>query len=528
VSGVISPYGSSGTQPWQFTPETYGAKGNVKVITDAVMATGTAVLTSASQAQFSQADVLKYINVGTALGNYAPLFAQIISVQSPTQCTLSANATQNTTGTPGAIAFYGTDDTAAVQSAINAAVAYGVANTGYGQVYGTKPYMIAGAFNGGPGSLGNSQLNFGPVIATTARQVVLDFAGPVDTSSIMDFPQLTPQAPGFVLCSPRTDGTSNGNSTTTFGPSCILGGPVSGFGGEPGTFANTVVRIQGLGTLRPYNASMGGVHTFGMVGCDPRSFYGMTAAVPPTSGPLPSMSNPANISNQYGWDLQMPCAGNQTVCQAGRISGEGGCYAFGPSEWTAAEYVHGQYNIVAVGAYSGNGVAMVHHGHISTLQAENCTNMLGPVGTGSIHLDIDSAGTESLSAQIFDSSSQIQGRVGLKAQNSGGTYKSGGFMSGGLGGLGLEIINTLTVPGPITTPQAPAGFASPWPNYYYAKAWVTLSATTITGVTITGANNVAVAQNVPAGAATYSFMLGAGASYTAAGTGTLTHTVAPV
>jgi hypothetical protein len=494
---------SAAAGPWVFTPETYGAKGNVKVITDAVMTAGSAVLTSASQAQFSQADVLKYVNVGTALGNYAPLFAQILSVQSATQCTLSASATQNTTGTPGAIAFYGSDDTAAVQSAINAAVAYAQAHTGYGQVYGSKSYMIAGAFGGGPGSLGNSQLNFGPVIATTARQVTLDFVGPVDAPSIMDFPQLAPQAAGFILCSPRTDGTTNGNGTTTFGPSCILGGPVSGFGGEPGTFANTLVRIQGLGTFRPYNATMGGVHTFGMVGCQVRSFAGQTAAVPPTGGPLPSMSNPANISNQYGWDLQMPCAGNQTVCQVDYFSSEGSCYGFGPSEWTEADYVHVQYAIVAIGAYSGNGVAMVHHAHIGTAQTENCTNALGPVGTGSIRLDIDSLGTESLSAQFFDPTSQIQGTIGLRAQGSGGSYKAGGFMSGGSGGAQLRILNNMTVPG-LIGPPAVSGSGAVFPNYYYRDATVnvqpngaTISAIAIDGTTLTGIISGPV--RVPAG-----------------------------
>ncbi|HEY2089895.1 MAG TPA: hypothetical protein VGH54_28225 [Mycobacterium sp.] len=523
MSGVISPYGSSGLQPWQFTPETYGAKGNVKVITDAVMATGTAVLTSASQAQFTQADVLKYINVGTALGNYAPLFAQIISVQSPTQCTLSASATQNTTGTPGAIAFYGTDDTAAVQSAINAAYAYAAANSGYGQVFGSKPYMIAGAFQVGTAGQGNYQLNYGPITATTARQVTLDFAGPADTNSVMDFPQLVPQAAGFVLCSPRTDGTNNG----TYGPAWILGGPVNGYGGEPGTFSNTMVRIEGLATFTPYNATMGGVSCFGLVGLDVISFSDQCAAVPPTGGPLPSMSSANNISNQYTGGLQMPCAGNQTLCSVDRFSCEGKCYGFMPSEWTHANYVHAQYCIGGIGLYSGNGVSMVHHAQIEMAQVENCSNVLIAVDNGVKRLDMN-VGSESISAQFFDPSSLIQGRIVLRAQNSAGTYKTGGFMSGGSGGLGLEIINGMTAPGPIASPQAPAGLGSPWPNYYYVKAWVTVSATTITGLTITGANGVAVAQAVPSGAATYAFMLGAGASYTATGTGTLTHTVTPV
>lgn len=79
---------------------------------------------------------------------------------------------------------------------------------------------------------------------------------------------------------------------------------------------------------------------------------------------------------------------------------------------------------------------------------------------------------------------------------------------------------------PSGSPHAVASSGSPWFNGYTRDAWLTLNATTITAVTITGQNGVTVTQNGLAGSpAAYALFLPSGGSYTATYTGTLTHTV---
>jgi hypothetical protein len=165
---------------------------------------------------------------------------------------------------------------------------------------------------------------------------------------------------------------------------------------------------------------------------------------------------------------------------------------------------------------------MVHNAHIISGGAEFCTNALGAFD-GGIKIDIDNFRTESISKIVFDGSNRLQGMIGLRAQGAGGTYSSGFFT----GGSGVRLINLMTTPGPVASPQAPPASGSAWSNFYYRDAWITLSATTITGVTITGQSGAGgVAQNGLAGSpATYTFFLPTGCSYTPTYTGTLTHTV---
>jgi hypothetical protein len=529
IAGTPGSWKVVGDAAYQFRPETYGAVGNGRVVTDASMS-ATTTLTCATSTPFVSTDVGKHVLVSAALGAYSPLHSTISSFTDSGHVVLANTATATTGGTPGAIMYFGTDDTAAIQSAINAASTYAQAHNGFAEVlFGNKIYIIAGTLVqtqavGG----GNWQIGLPIITPGSATQVVLALTGVMKTTPLMHWVQTSPQQCGTVLASVITNGNATGGGSN--GPSSIIGGPVNGYGGEPGTYSNCVVKVNGIGTLVPYNSTVCGMDLFGMLEADVENFWCMAAAVVPTSAaPIPTMATPTNITNQYTFGIRMPTTGNQVVCRLTNFSCEGLCYGFCPSEWTVAHDVHCMYNIVCIAPWAG-GVSMVHAIIIFNAQCENSTNALGMNGTGTARIDIYDLQTESISSgnTIFDTTNQMQGTIHLRAQGSSGSYTASGWLSGSAGGHFLKIINEMTTPGPIASPQAAVASGSPWFNGYTRDAFMTLSATTITAVSVTGQNNVTTSLAVPSSATTYNMMLPSGASYTWTGTGTMTHTVTTI
>ena len=473
MATIPSPFGGSSQAAYQFTPEQYGAKGNGTVVTDAVMTSGSSTLTCATSAPFKAGDVGKSILVSTAAGAYAHLGTTISGYTSATQVTLAGSATANTGGSGGfgAIMYYGTDDTAAIQSAINAAVTYAQAHGGYAEVvFGNKVYIAGAGFTLGGSTLGNFQIQLPIIAAATGVQVTLALRGPQQTAPLMHWLQTVPSYSGAIIASTRTDGTND----ATFGPSCVIGGPVSTYGGEPGTFSNCVCRFEGLGVLTPYNGTMSGIDTFGMVEAHFTGVSAMTAAVvPTTSAPVPSLSSPTHITvgGGYTYGLRWPAAGNQTVCFGTQISTEGYCYGFGVSEWTHIQDGHSMYGIGGIGVYSGNAVSMVHNAVIDWLQAENCTNAIIQVDNG-IKRILAVIGTEGISAanHIFDPSNLLYGEITFMAQGSSGTVNN--FANSH--GLNLRLLNKMTPPGALGPPAVPATGVT-YVNYYGRDALVAVT-----------------------------------------------------
>jgi hypothetical protein len=485
-------------QPWQFLPESYGAKGDGIVVTDAVMTSGSPNLACATSTPFASGDTGKHVLVSTAAGAYAHLHSTISTFTNSGHVVLANNATANTGGSGGfgAIMYYGTDDTAAIQSCINAAVTYAQANNGYAEViFSDKIYIVAGAFTVGGATLGNFQIQLPIISAATGVQVVLALKGPRETAPLMHWLQTTPSYSGAILASVRTDGTNDG----TYGPACVVGGPYSTYGGEPGTYSNAVIRVQGLGVLTPYNATMSGIDTFGMLEADMTGVSAMTAAVvPSSSAPVPSLSTPGNISNQYTYGLRWPSAGNQTVCRGAQVAVEGFCYGLGVSEWTHIQDGHAMYGVGAVGLYSGNGVGMVHNAVIDWLQAENCTNAVIAVDTG-IKRILAAIGTESItgSSHVYDPSSLIYGEVAFMAQGTAGS--SVNFANGG--GLNLRILNKMTPPGVLGPPGVPATTVA-YTNYYgrNASVWITSGGAAVSAIVLKSPGGSTVTTGLTLGA----------------------------
>ncbi len=107
---------------WFNVKTDYAAKGNAKTVSDAAITSGLAVLTSATAA-FVAGDVGKRVSVAGAGAAGVTLETTIATFTTSTTVTTAVNA--GTTVTNANMQF-GTDDTAAVQNAINAAVGIGV------------------------------------------------------------------------------------------------------------------------------------------------------------------------------------------------------------------------------------------------------------------------------------------------------------------------------------------------------------------------------------------------------------------
>jgi hypothetical protein len=132
------------------TVESFGAAGDLLFKRDGAMSAASPILTSAS-GTFSGSDVGKTVVVNGAGAAGVPLVSRIVSRQSARQVTLAASAATQVSGT---IFYYGTDDTAAFQRAINETVAA----SGGVILLGKKNYLISSALSFPARHIGQEQV----------------------------------------------------------------------------------------------------------------------------------------------------------------------------------------------------------------------------------------------------------------------------------------------------------------------------------------------------------------------------------
>jgi hypothetical protein len=510
--------GGSSAKAWQFMPETYGAKGDVKVISDAFIASASHQLTSASAA-FTAADVGKTMYVVGAGAAGADLFTTIATFTNATTVQLTATAGTTVT-TKGAV--YHTDDTAAIAAAYAAAHAYALGSQGlHAQIILSALYGVSTAPTIGGATLGNAIIPLTVVPAASSPKIRIEFAGQgtADASELSHFNQVVPQTSGPGILVTRLDGTNN----ATNGPSSVIGGPYNGYGAGASLFSNMSLVLSNFRIIAPFNTTYCGVDTLGLAEAFTTGFSTDVLAVPPSVTTWPQ-KNQASITNQYTFGLRMPDTNNNDRCDMMQYSNEGFCYGFLPSEHTVFDSARTIYCIIGCEVYSGS--AMAHGVRGGYLSAELCGFAVGaynalPFGN-SVKVRIAHADTESASL-LFDSANLMAGSIGIM-QNGAPAYGAYAVT----GGTGVNVYELMAPVGPLAAPQAGVASGSPWVNSYNTDVWVTMSATTITAVTITGRSGTAVAQAVPAAATTYAVYVPQGCSYTWTGTGAFTHHVTQV
>lgn len=510
ASTVAAPY----YFPWQFPVgiAPYSAAGNGVMFNDGVMTDGSPDLACTTTKPFTPASVGATILVSSAGGNtYTPLVTTIASYTDSGHVALNANAASSTGGTPGAIGYFGTDDTTAIQSAINNAVIYAQANNGYAEVlFEALTYIIGGPAITGEPTAGNSQLTL-PVIADTAQKVILVFRGTLEQTGVPHWLQVTPQAAGTVLACARNDGVSSGPN----GPATVVGGPFNGYGGGAYLFSNMLPVVDGVGILLPYNGTYGGWNFFGCGEANLINFGVQAAAVVLTSGgPVPTMDSPSNITNLLTAGLVMPDDNNNDNCNIIWGSCEGLAVGMILSEHSYFSSIRA-VNCVAglqVGSLSGSPMAHTCGGEHASIEntLEAVVGLDAQANVFISRVDIESSGA------VYDPNGYLTGIVGF-GYNGNPAYENLDVT----GGANLRILDIRQQSGPVASPQAAPSSGSAWFNGYYRDAWITGSATTITALDIDSTPQKGLAGSP----SSYMFLLPAGHSYTPTYTGTLTHTV---
>jgi hypothetical protein len=500
------------SQGWQFTVTAapYSATGNVKVVYDGAMTSASAVLASAT-ANFVSADVGKAAIVKGAAtqATGTSLVSTIASVQSTTQVTLNNSASATVTG---AQVVYGTDDTAAVQSAINAAFAYASANNGYAEVvFPPRWYMIAGPLVTGGTTLGNAQLTL-PANGTPATQnpappkITLAFLGTQNAAAVRYWDQQQPAFNASALVSAGVF-TSSANQVTSInnnGNPAVLGGPTGkgGYGTSGQVFSNMMLSIRGLSILTTHSQNAftyGALHAGGLANCNLENFsYGTLGTV--FAGDFTGSAFGTGLSI----GVFMPANGNNDNCYCSNVFCQGGyTYGFFATEHTVITggIIDCWAGLVLVGVYNDgsgvSGIGAVHAVSAPQLSIENCTNHLYIYGEGSggvgpyIHGVLDTEGTP----QIADRNSGLTTARGtLYITGSGGTLNVSD-------GTTLSIVyDRFQQPGPVsgTTSITPG---TPVMNTYWRSALVLLTGgSAVTGVSV---SNLAGGPSAPAVTSVY-------------------------
>lgn len=519
-------------QPHQFHVAAYGAAGDGKVVADGSMSSSVnpTHLACTTSTPFASGDVGKSVLVSTAGGGtYSPLATTISTFTDSGHVVLGASATSTTTGTPGAITYFGTDDTAAINSAVSAAVTYAQANNGYAEViFDPLIYIIAGAATVGGGTLGNAQIPL-PVISDTDQKIVLAFKGAADSGEALHWLQTVPQAAGTVLACARADGTNDG----TYGPASVIGGPFDGYGAQstgPGNvWSNIEPVIDGIKIVVPYNSTFSGFDFYGCANAYVPNAACIAAAVVPTSSTVPRNFDPLNnITNQWTFGIRMPSNNNNDRCDIGYFTAYGLTWGVQASEHTVIESMRALYCIVGLEGYDGASLGAGSHGmRVNYASVEACTNALGfSVENTQKFVDISMVDMETCGGLVYDPNNNAYGTVGFRWCGSGAapTYFSSMPGANSSGGTNLRFIQLHYPSGPVASPQAPPATTVAWFNGYYRDAWITVSLSG--GNTFTSLNIDSTAQPNAAGAGKYEFLLPSGHSYTPAySAGTLTHTV---
>lgn len=408
------------SKPWVFdvSDDAYGAVGDARVLIDGAITSGTAILTSASNG-FANAAPGMYVSVkGAGPTGVTTLIAQIASKQSDGQITLNTNASVTVAN---AIVWFGTDDTAAIQAAIDAAEAYLAAGNLYAQVYlPPLAYIIAGPLNNT--KFGNGQLVFGPY-SMTANKKTLEFASDNNgAAGVRTWLQTVPQHSGACLVSFGVYSSTSAQITNinADGNPGVISGPNEGFGyGVAANFSNMIPVLRNISFLTVHSSfglTYGAANFWGCANAMIQNFSTSTAGVVPGT----DYTSPGTFGTGLSVGLLLPAPGNNDLVYCENISiGGGYTYAMFFTEHGLIDRYMALYcwaGLVVGGTYAGS-VGSVHAMKILSASIEACTNevyILGPgsAGVGPI-IDIDQLSTESGNPNIAGQAAHMAAARGV-------------------------------------------------------------------------------------------------------------------
>lgn len=485
------------TKPaWQFdvTAAAYGAKGDGQAAVDGAMTATSTALACTTSTPFKSSDVGKLVMVkGAAANGVTTLVTTIAGFTDSGHVTLAAAAA---TTVSGALVMWATDDTTAIQSAINAATAYATAasGNGYGQVFippapAGKFYGIGGALVNGGATHGNGQLTL-PVVATTGTKLVLDITGAPNGAPVRHWQETIPNCSGSTLVSFGVF-ASIGAQTTSLnanGAAAVITGPsgAAGYGTSASLFSNIQPCLRNLNIITTHSTFGLGYGGYSFHGCANSFVENVTIGTAGTAA-AGDFNNPVTFANGLSIGAIQPASGNNDSCQVRNLVIMGG-YTFG---LYATEHtdVHGGTILYCwagycpVGAYGDGGSASgaLHATHATMLSLEGNTWPVALIGAGAagigpqIHAVLD---TEQVLRQFRDQSSGTAlgaavGEIRLCGDNNAISTANP---------TGLVIIDDTRLPGPASPIALTLGAAVQ--NTYWRRAKVTLAGGTLTAVKV--------------------------------------------
>ena len=490
--------------PWRFdvTAPAYGAKGDGKAVHDgAVTASGT-TLTCATSTPFTSGDVGKLVMVkGAGAANPYTLVTTIASFTDSGHVVLTAAAATTVTA---ALVMWATDDTAAIQSAINAADAYALLHGG-ATVF-TPPgsglfYGVGGALVTGGTTHGNAQLTL-PVHApnTIGPKVNLTFAGVGSGAGVQHWQQTSPVLGPSTWVSFGVFASAAAQSTSigTSGNPCCLGGPAqpAGYGTSALLYSNMYVIMRDMSILTTYSAQGIGYSAFDFSGVACAALQDFAIG---TTGVYADndFASVGTFAGGLAYGGLMPANGNNDLCDVRNLTVHGGyTYGFGATEHTDMHDVRILRNwsgLALLAAYS-SGAGALHKFRWSLLSSEGNTNDIQVIGAGAAgHLYVEG-------------SIDNEGGIFIHQDGSSGWATATGLIRCGSAGNSItspatlvQMLNEQSAPGPAAALTLTINTAIQ--NTYYQWATVTLAGGTVTSVQV---GNTLAGASAPAMTTIYS------------------------
>lgn len=366
-----------------------------------------------------------------------------------------------------------TNDTAAIQAAMDAATAYAVANNGYAEViFPPATYLLSSA--GRTDRSGNAQLAL-PLIADTANKVTLALIGTEDAASMPHWNATSAQKNGVILKStwnaPDNSGTSNEGS--------VIGGPTLPNGYVGGAvYSNCNIVIKGIQIQVAFTAR--GSDTTGI------DLRGMANGHIENVAFFPA-ATPTQLNGTYttpGWNLgiAMPVPGNNDLSVLRNISIEGATYGVYLGEHTVADRIATIYCYTGIlcGAFFSS-VGQFHHNVVDSASIEACVNGIHMVASGKIV--VNSASVEGSMNHVVDTTGNATGIINL-----GGIISTVNVSDP----CGVKVTYIDSKPGAATAPTMQSS-ASAFRNPFWRDAVVQVNngSATVTAVAVDGASILA-------------------------------------
>ncbi len=411
---------------------------------------------------------------GTMTGSLSLVGNPLSALQAATKQYVDAKVTNawqfNVKSAPYSAAGDGTtNDTAAIQAAIDAAAAYAAANTGYAEViFPPAVYLLSSAAR--TDRSGNAQLAL-PVISATSNKITLAFIGTADAASMPHWNATTPQRNGVILKSTwnATDLSGTSNEGSVIGGPTLPNGYVSG-----ANYSNCNIVIKGIQIQVPFTSrgsDTAGIDLRGIANAHLDDVAFFPAATP-------NQLNGTYTTPGWNFGIAMPVPGNNDLSVMRNCSVEGATYGFYLGEHLVAD------RLAAIYCYTGmltgaffSSVGQFHYNWIGGASIEACVNGVHIVASGKIV--IDALSVEGSMNHVVDTTGNGTGRIGI-----------GGIISviNVSNPCGVQITYLDGKPGATTAPTMSASTAA-FRNPFWRDAAVQVNngSSTVSGVAVDGA-----------------------------------------